>query len=495
MPVKIISTQAAPDLAHDLEDWNGPLAIAIRPGRACCSTGQRSGCWFFEGTKFLTDTGIRPRSALTTILTREPEVYFLPPPIPAPVMRRSQKRFEKAVVNAPSLTGHQRLELHQEINDTGTSQVQVTHSAARGRVDTPAIWRQTSRGKSITAELREELTAFDVQLASYDPSIGECPVLGIVGALGWQAGLAKHLSDIDIQASDWGTIAKLISASDPDFLAARDKCERLIEAHGVAFDMIAFMMPVREHCIGAALTRDLHEILFRELQPHDQTGFFRTHDGGFDLETGLVGLPHRAIAEQMRLFTGRFGYMTWPDSHPIVRAGLALLQFLRIRPFAEGNGDVGRLLLSLFLQDRGIPELPLDLVLARRMPDYRDRVRAALIDGDFVGFIHFLIEVCQEAMAIGSELALEVCATVLQLRHAMAQMGTVTVDRIYLAVTLCSRLIVADDDVILTCGADPSTAIDVARALARLGLIDEIEVGGKFFWSAPGIRHALLGET
>jgi hypothetical protein len=127
----------------------------------------------------------------------------------------------------------------------------------------------------------------------------------------------------------------------------------------------------------------------------------------------------------------------------------------------------------------------------RRSGEYNNMLRGIILEGDTIAFIRFLIEVGLEAMQVGGEIALEVRAEILPLRHAMRSMKTGSVDTNHLAVALCSRLIVADHHVIFACDADPNAAIAVARELALAGLVDEVGVGGQFSWSVPGIRRLI----
>ena len=67
---------------------------------------------------------------------------------------------------------------------------------------------------------------------------------------------------------------------------------------------------------------------------------------------------------------------------PLVRAGLAHVQFETIHPYLDGNGRVGRLLISLCLEEWGLlsePLLYLSLFFKRHRDEYYDRLAAVRI--------------------------------------------------------------------------------------------------------------------
>lgn len=98
-------------------------------------------------------------------------------------------------------------------------------------------------------------------------------------------------------------------------------------------------------------------------------------------------------------------YLHAAESGPavLVRAGLAHVQFESIHPFLDGNGRVGRLLLTLLLCHHGVlrePLLYLSLYFKQHRPDYYallDRVRH---EGDWEAWLAFFLDgVAQTAEA------------------------------------------------------------------------------------------------
>lgn len=104
--------------------------------------------------------------------------------------------------------------------------------------------------------------------------------------------------------------------------------------------------------------------------------------------------PHTAVPDCMGALE-RFLHADDDGLPQLVRAGLAHVQFETIHPFLDGNGRVGRLLITLLLCQAGIlhePLLYLSLYLKQRRAEYYallDRVRR---DGDWEAWLAFFLE-------------------------------------------------------------------------------------------------------
>jgi len=80
---------------------------------------------------------------------------------------------------------------------------------------------------------------------------------------------------------------------------------------------------------------------------------------------------------------------------PLVHVALAHAQFETIHPFLDGNGRVGRLLITLLLCERKVlsqPLLYLSIYLKAHRAKYYDRLTAIRNDGDWEGWIAFFLQ-------------------------------------------------------------------------------------------------------
>lgn len=100
----------------------------------------------------------------------------------------------------------------------------------------------------------------------------------------------------------------------------------------------------------------------------------------------------------------------------LIHCGLAHAQFETIHPFLDGNGRVGRLLITFLLCQRGILKFPL-LYLSHYLKfhraEYYDRLMAIRNDGNWEGWLKFFLKGVGEV----SRSATETARKILELRQ------------------------------------------------------------------------------
>ena len=119
--------------------------------------------------------------------------------------------------------------------------------------------------------------------------------------------------------------------------------------------------------------------------------------------------PPQALGEVLGAFEK---YLHADDAlPPLVRAGLLHVQFETIHPYLDGNGRIGRLLVTLLPEHWKLltkPLLYLSLFFKRHREDYYRRLNAVRIDGDWEGWLDFFLDgvatIADEAVASAREL-------------------------------------------------------------------------------------------
>jgi len=93
---------------------------------------------------------------------------------------------------------------------------------------------------------------------------------------------------------------------------------------------------------------------------------------------------------------------------PLIKTGLAHVQFETIHPFLDGNGRIGRLLIALLLEHWKLmpsPLLYLSVAFRRHQADYYARLSAVRTEGDWEGWTAFYLRCVREAADDGVNVA------------------------------------------------------------------------------------------
>lgn len=162
---------------------------------------------------------------------------------------------------------------------------------------------------------------------------------------------------------------------------------------------------------------------------------------------------------------------------PLIHCGLAHAQFETIHPFNDGNGRVGRLLITLLLCEREIlqrPLLYLSYYFKAHRREYYDRLMAIRHDGDWEGWLKFFLKGVCEVSRAASKIAREI----LELRKQHRELITRNLSSVTNAVRLLDRLyqepVVWPTSARQFLGCSYSTANNILRALQELGIVEEI---------------------
>lgn len=151
--------------------------------------------------------------------------------------------------------------------------------------------------------------------------------------------------------------------------------------------------------LSLRLIREIHGELMRGVRGEESApGEFRRSQNwigprGCTLSTArfVPPPPH----ELLRVL-GEWETFLHERSEPVlITAALAHAQFETIHPFLDGNGRVGRLLITLLLYERGVlarPLLYLSLYLKRNQTEYYDRLQTVREKGDWEAWVRFFLE-------------------------------------------------------------------------------------------------------
>lgn len=103
------------------------------------------------------------------------------------------------------------------------------------------------------------------------------------------------------------------------------------------------------------------------------------------------------------------GFLHTRDVMPeLIQCAVMHQQFETIHPFVDGNGRIGRMLITLFLIDRGRlshPILYLSEYLEANRQEYYERLQRVRTHGDWTGWLHYFLAGVTETSQHGAALA------------------------------------------------------------------------------------------
>ena len=162
------------------------------------------------------------------------------------------------------------------------------------------------------------------------------------------------------------------------------------------------------------------------------------------------------------------------DNVPLlIRCGLAHAQFETIHPFLDGNGRVGRLLITLILCEEGAlsrPLLYLSVFLKAHRAEYDDRLTAIRNHGHWEPWLKFFLRgISQTARA-----ATRTATDIVSLREAHRGAVMKSPKALTLLDALFQQPIVSPNRIADIVGCSHPTAVKLARDLEARGWLREV---------------------
>jgi cell filamentation protein, protein adenylyltransferase len=163
---------------------------------------------------------------------------------------------------------------------------------------------------------------------------------------------------------------------------------------------------------------------------------------------------------------------------PLVKIALAHVQFETIHPFLDGNGRVGRLLITFLLTERGVlhkPVLYLSHYFKQHRQTYYEHLQAVRERGAWEAWLAFFL---RGVIEVAGEAA-ETARRVLQLREQhraviTARLGRAAGNGHKVLESLFDRPIVAVGDVQKMIGTTYTAANGLVARLVKLGVLSEM---------------------
>ncbi len=232
--------------------------------------------------------------------------------------------------------------------------------------------------------------------------------------------------------------------------------------------------------LSLRLLREIHGELLRDGRGARRTpGEFRTSqnwigpDGATLQQATFVPPPIPEMRDALDDFE-RFFHRD--EQQPVlIEAALSHAQFETIHPFLDGNGRVGRLLITFLLVHRGVlraPLLYLSHYLKLHRTEYYDRLTAVRVRGDWEGWLRFFLE----GVARTADEAAETAQRMFELRerHRALVLAETGAAGLRLLAALFDRPLVNVNYLTRALGVSFPTANRLVTRFGELGLLREV---------------------
>ncbi len=225
------------------------------------------------------------------------------------------------------------------------------------------------------------------------------------------------------------------------------------------------------------LLREMHEILLATGRGAQKTpGEFRQSQnwigGTRPGNAAFVPPPPQDVQHCM----GDLEKFLHSDTPALVKAALAHLQFETIHPFLDGNGRIGRLLITLLLCHEGVLREPLlysSLYFKQNRQRYYDELNGARESGDFERWLDFFATAIRVSAEQATTTGLRISAVFREDRNRVREMGRQAPTILLVQEALQAKPLATIATLTQSTGFTTPTVTQALGELQKLGIVRE----------------------
>ena len=233
--------------------------------------------------------------------------------------------------------------------------------------------------------------------------------------------------------------------------------------------------------ISNRLIKNIHAILLNSVRGEaKQPGEFRKSQnwiGGASLTTAYFIPPHHNEVNELMSDLEKFLHNEEIFVPHLIKIAIAHYQFETIHPFLDGNGRIGRLLITLYLVSNGLlkkPSLYLSDFIERNKSVYYESLTRVRTDNDLIHWIKFFLE----AVIVTANSGVKTFQDILSLKQEMDAIvvgfGKKAHNASKLLDYLYQRPIISISDIIEPLEVSKPTANSLVKEFEEKGILKEI---------------------
>ncbi len=232
--------------------------------------------------------------------------------------------------------------------------------------------------------------------------------------------------------------------------------------------------------LSLRLIREIHEFLMKGGRGGHQTpGEFRTSQnwiGGTRPGNAVFVPPPPEEVLNCLSDLERFLHATDPPMSILVKAAISHVQFETIHPFLDGNGRLGRLLITFLFCAQGVlrdPSLYLSLYLKRNRSRYYELLQLVRTTGNWEEWIEFFLIGIEETATQAVEAARQIVAILSKDRKKVEASGRASASALLLFQMLQRRPIISIASAAAHVKLSKPTVAKSIEVLVKKGILKE----------------------
>jgi Fic family protein len=229
------------------------------------------------------------------------------------------------------------------------------------------------------------------------------------------------------------------------------------------------------------LIRKIHEILLSSVRGETkQPGEFRKSQnwiGGASLATAYFIPPHHNEVSELMSDLEKFLHNEEAFVPHLIKIAIAHYQFETIHPFLDGNGRIGRLLITLYLVSNGLlkkPSLYLSDFIEKHKSIYYEALTLVRTNHDLTHWIKFFLEAVIETANSGIKTFQDILALKQEMDGIVIHFGKKAHNASKLIEYLYQRPIISIGDIVEPLSISKPTANTLVKEFETQGILKEI---------------------
>jgi hypothetical protein len=337
---------------------------------------------------------------------REPDCW--PLPLAAEVVLRLIDKLEHAVNNIDDMSAHARVEV-VEVLDRARSATPIPRLPPAAKPPKARHQRRLRQlGLLHSTKLAHRFVELNDRVAAYRDRLAAADVDALVVALSCSAELGLRLQ-LQPHETSGRPVAALVSASRRGEVSDAFYC-----ATALANTTLFALRQYDPHAARYLPDFRIGELaLFHSYLTGRGPCGGRNADWRVDSDNGPnpsrsadrdTKVPAPSVRAALNRWCDDMSDGRWIGLHPLVHAAVAHNEFVRLQPFASGNGRLARIIMQIILRRAGWPALPWEAVLERNHDRYREAVLGDLREKARTELLQLLIDLCDEATVFGDRM-------------------------------------------------------------------------------------------